>query len=540
VTIRGYNQTATTPVSLLLGGNSTAVVKMVRGGAISVGVYSYDNRFGTRVLQAPLRFLFLNLPIAVVVRVYFYNPYGVMVGYVERLMVQGGPKGVGPNSFQIIFTGMNWNLRDIWFYGNFPTHLYDATYSIKAYTLGYVPQRDVTNRAGLVTLTRSSVALLIGNEIHLSGPIYKDPMLLSTIPEHDHVIGRVFNASAPSYPLLGAMNGNLTEGTSSLFFRVFGFGGMLFGSALNGQGHFYYVDTDGIRYFDYGLDVGNYTAEIPEFGFKKHFIQLVSRPLIPFNDLFQEKEVILPMVAMAKIYQGVPPDLVRGWVFGNSVNETIPLSWVHVTAENSTSPFSGRYAPTLDGKYDGVGALYLPAGAYNITFSVAFYKSQTGANYQVTWNNDYPLLPPFGLLCPTAGSVAGCDPPLTISSSPSNSAAGAVLLTANLDAPTGTVIGDATYSWSTSRGHLNATTGPVVLWAPSSPADYNATISVSALVKTRSGASILSRNITLSYQAVPEFSHLQIISIVTLFLACAGLSFNRRPRKPRQSLARFC
>jgi len=208
---------------------------------------------------------------------------------------------------------------------------------------------------------------------------------------------------------------------------------------------------------------------------------------------------------------------------------------VHVTA---TNPSYSRYAPTLDGKYDGVGALYLPEGVYNLTFSVNFYKDQTAPNYRVTWNDNYSILPPFGLLCPTAGSVGGCDPPLTISSSPSNSTTGAVLLTASIDLPARNAAYTVTYSWSATRGHLNATTGRAVLWVPGSMAGKSVTFFASALIKTRSGAALVSQNITLSYQPVPEFSQVSVISFVTFLLAFAILLVNRKSRRPNPSFSR--
>jgi len=53
--------------------------------------------------------------------------------------------------------------------------------------------------------------------------------------------------------------------------------------------------------------------------------------------------------------------------------------------------------------------LNLPQGTYNITFSVAFYISQTISNLVVQWDGSYEAHPPVGPLCPI--SLSSCDPP---------------------------------------------------------------------------------------------------------------------------------
>jgi hypothetical protein len=186
---------------------------------------------------------------------------------------------------------------------------------------------------------------------------------------------------------------------------------------FTGQGHLYYVAPDGTRYFDYGLDVDKFSTQIPEFGFNKHFMQISPSVTVTFDDLLEEKDAFLNVVAMGRIIQGPrenPKALVTGWVTGIRVNDTIPLSWVRIEAVNSTA---SRFAPTLDGRYDLQGALNLPAGTYNVTFSVAFYQPQTQVAFAVQWNATYTLLPPLGPLCPTADpsvcSAAASSPQTT-------------------------------------------------------------------------------------------------------------------------------
>ena len=417
VNIRGYEEEEITsgPYSLPLGSNQTVTIRMTRAGAFQVSAVSFNNRFGSRALQAEKPFRFLNLSIPVRARIYFYDAGGRIVGYEERPLVQG-INGVSLTSFTIIFAGQNWSLREIWFFGYAPTHLATGTYSIKGYTLGYVQQRDIFGYVELVSLGRAFVPLLIANELDITSPIFSEPSLFWHTPEHDHAIGEAYSGGG----LAGALPVNMTSNDPTLVFPIFGFGAMLnvscnsilqCTSTFSGQGHFFYVAPDGTRYFDYGLDTDTYLAKVPEFGFNKHFTTIIPSFMIDFPDLGLGEDVFLNLYAMARIRQDTfSSSLVTGWVAGNSLVEVIPLSWVSVQATNGTFTKS---VPTLDGRYDGVGALNLPAGIYDITFSVANYESQTLSGVQVTWNSTYVILPPLGPLCPTADpGVCGSPFPL--------------------------------------------------------------------------------------------------------------------------------
>jgi len=412
--IRGYTQAPSTRGTSVQAGQVTSMtVKMIRAGAVRGSVASYDNRPGTRALQAPIPWLFLNRPFPVRARVYFYTSQWRTVGYVEVFMVLGIPNGVEEETFSYLFAGRKPTLRDIWFFGEIPQHFDTADYNIKAFTLGYVQQAPVNGMAVLTTLTgMPTVYLLVGNEIDLTGPVVFDPgALLGQIPENDHVTATTDGLTQPANndyscistrgALQGAINYNASLGDQILDLPVFGFGGLLVNKTINGQGHFYYVSPSGARWCDYGLDVGNYTALIPEFGFTKHFMQF---PIaVNFADLFLEEGVVGSVIAMASIYGDVNGQ-VANW-------SDVPLSWVRVEATNGAID---RYVPTLDGFYDGVGALFLPAGTYNITISVAFYQAKNWTNYPillnryVDWNQPVEINPPP--LCPV--TALGCtDPP---------------------------------------------------------------------------------------------------------------------------------
>jgi hypothetical protein len=175
-----------------------------------------------------------------------------------------------------------------------------------------------------------------------------------------------------------------------------------------GQGHFYYVPPSGgcieaqdtsTCTFDYGLDALTYTAALPEFGFTVHFMQVLQLPVVSFNDLLLQQGVFLQAIQMALIYQG-PISVVAGYCnsppasgfcYVTRPSNLAPLSWAQVQASNSTY---SRVAPTFDGLYDGVGALFVPAGTYTITFSDVQYQSQTMTNQIVQWGGSYALTPP--------------------------------------------------------------------------------------------------------------------------------------------------
>lgn len=427
VQIRGYEQYTTEPITLLAGSNQTMSIRMVRGGAIQIAAYSYDNRPGTRAIQALMPFRFATgLPggftISARARVYVYDSADTAVGYIERLIAVGVPCTplscglVAPNFFQGVFAGQNWSLREIWFFHNAtggdlqPTHLTADTYSVSGYTLGYVQQGPVSTPMRLGGFAGVRVILFLGNEIDLTVPVFFEPSLFGIIPEHDHALAQTSVGGL----LQGAVNGNLTAGIATLDFPIFGFGAMVQNTTLNGQGHFFYVSRDGVRFFDYGLDLGTYTTQLPEFGFNRHFTTLGPVPA-SFSDLFLESGVFLNLLLMARISSST--GLVMGWcadLLGQCVLDVVPLSWVTVQAANATNIATIASAPTLDGQYVGVGALFLPAGTFTITFSVgrsvAFYEPQN-TTLTVNWGDDHAVLPPLQYLCPTAGSSHCTDPP---------------------------------------------------------------------------------------------------------------------------------
>jgi hypothetical protein len=114
---------------------------------------------------------------------------------------------------------------------------------------------------------------------------------------------------------------------------------------------------------------------------------VATQPVVQFNDLFWEKGTYLKVYQMARIVQGLK---VTGYT--DPPLDIAPLSWAQVQASNGTY---FRAVSTFDGQYEGVGALDLPAGTYNITFTDVQYHSQSVLNFQVQWANVYSLTPPI-------------------------------------------------------------------------------------------------------------------------------------------------
>ena len=410
VYVRGYELTSVSPASIAItnGGNATAAAYMSQGGAFEITTSSWDTILGTRNLtQACLPWRFLDSSIPVRARVYFFGSTG-SVGYVEVLMATRGNGQPIQNStlsgvlnftictFKVVFAGQNWNLQKIWFYGDLPTFVGNDNYTVESETLGYVAQfpPGITSTNSLLGFSQNSVTLLYGNEIDETVPIYSNPQTLSKTPEYDHAIGQAFSG-----PLLGAEMTNLTAGQSNLDFNVYGFGGMQLNITINfngtqiplcvtdvflsgvqnicGQGHFLYVDPSGTSYVDYGLDLGNYTAEVPEFGFTARFLQVFPPPYVSFTDLLLRTGVVFPMVQMGSILlQGSGTCTSESSICGYTSPPGLlaPLSWAQVQATNAN--YTGTVS-TADGSYYGVEALFLPAGTYNVTFSDVGYEPQT-------------------------------------------------------------------------------------------------------------------------------------------------------------------
>jgi hypothetical protein len=415
VSVRGYDQLGATSFTIHQGKLREMNLLMAQGGVLQVQLFSYNNRPGSRALQALRQWVFLNNSIPVRARVYVFTSHLGVVGFVECALVSGGPCNIGKYSLRVNFAGQNPSLREIWFYGQSPTRLagdtsYEPYYVVKAFTLGYVQASEFTVPVYRLDVRGAWVPLLIGNKIGVTAPVRRGEGL-GKILENDFAVGEVYG-NGTDVSLAGAVSGNFSAQTPTFLLPVFGFGGMVNDGNLEGQGHFFYVSPhitpdsslcQSNRCFDYGLDVGVYSAEIPEFGFNEHLIQFTSSPVVDLPDLSLEHGVIFSVIIMAKVISGTGPyDFVNGL---DADLQDIPLSWARVEAIDNSQHID-RLVPTLDGRYIGEGALFLPAGNYTIVFSSPFYQSWTyPVAFTVQWSQGPLRLLP-NPLCPEGATCA--------------------------------------------------------------------------------------------------------------------------------------
>jgi hypothetical protein len=345
VWIRGYLPGEVREVSVGEGGNETVTVNMVRGGAAQVTVGSWNNKPGTRMAQASQPWRHMDLSPSPVLRVYFYDAWGGEVGYAESVLQVGSP-GVSDAMATLNFTGHNWTIDEITLQGYVPTTLKTGNHTLRAHTYGYIQPRELLINIYPGVLVRSYVTLLIGCGIHGNVPLMTNGLF----------IGLTENATMRAEVILNdVLKGtdvvNATVGTSLFSFNTYG---------LHSRGHFFYVDENGIKWKDYGLDTGTYRINIPILGYDRKFYQ----PM-PINAYLQglsfEVGINFHVERMIKIYGIVTGDTFTG------VPPVVTLAWVKVKTNSYT-------AYTFDGDY----ALHLPpsAGAL-VTYSVSGYKSVT-------------------------------------------------------------------------------------------------------------------------------------------------------------------
>ncbi|MEM3678198.1 MAG: hypothetical protein QW176_08660 [Candidatus Bathyarchaeia archaeon] len=339
VWIRGYLQKEIPTVTLSEMGNSTVTVWMKRGGALDVTVYSYHSKPGTRLIQAPTPWRFLELCPPPHLRIYVYGEGGAEIGYAEKILRLGEP-GVTETSARLNFTGHNWPLEMIYL-GYLPTAIDQGNYRIEGYTYGYVQAREVSVYIPISQMVSLAFPLLIGCGIHGSVPLMADALFVSLTENATARVEALLEGS-----LMGVNVTRAAVGDSSLSFHIYGF---------YGRGHFFYVDPEGYRWRDYGLDTGNYSVHVPEFGYDRHFMQEVEVYAdLPW--LMMERGVYFPVQRMIKIY-----GTVTGFDYLGHVHV---LSWVNIYS-------AGRETYSMDGYY----AIHLPRDtSFEVAYSMPGYR----------------------------------------------------------------------------------------------------------------------------------------------------------------------
>ena len=147
---------------------------------------------------------------------------------------------------------------------------------------------------------------------------------------------------------MGTSTFDATAGMPTFNFSTYGF---------FGRGHFFYVDSAGYEWNDYGLDAGNYSVIIPEFGYHRRFQQLITVSA-DLPELGWEVGVFFTMERLIRI-----TGVVTGY---NKDHLPVLLIWASATANGVTS-----YT------YDGDFYIHVPAGTYTVTFSCPGYADQS-------------------------------------------------------------------------------------------------------------------------------------------------------------------
>jgi hypothetical protein len=344
VWIRGYVQESLDEFTIgTMASNVTCPIDMQRAAAVQVTVESWNTKITSRRPQAPQPWRFLEWCPPPRLRVYFYRG-GVEVGYAESILRLGYP-GVTETTATLNFTGHNWSTDYIIFEGYVPTSLDVGNYTMKAYTYGYIQMEEFSFHLALGDFARLFMRLFIAGEIHGDVPLMMNGLFVTLTA---NVTVR------PEVQLGGSLKGvNVTDvpkDSSRFGFSTYGF---------FGRGHFFYVDPQGSRWRDYGLDTGNYTVYVPEFGY------LEDRRFMQTLDIYANVPYLETMVGV--VFHVDRMVRVFGTVAGLDNNDRpVLLVWASISAQGRVS-----YS------YDGDFMLHLPSGTGSVTFECPGYKSQT-------------------------------------------------------------------------------------------------------------------------------------------------------------------
>jgi len=164
VWIRGYVQAEIEDFTLGEAGNQSVTIDMLRGGATQVTVMSMSSKPGTRVQQARMNWTFWEGCPPPRLRIYFYDSLGAEVGYTEAILAAGYP-GVTESTATLNFTGHNWSMDQIVYFGHVPNALDEGNYAVEAYTYGYIQTREASINIGLSQFVPTAFPLLIGCRI---------------------------------------------------------------------------------------------------------------------------------------------------------------------------------------------------------------------------------------------------------------------------------------------------------------------------------------------------------------------------------------
>lgn len=353
--IRGYIQEEIATFSISEGGNVTQTIDLRRGGSTTVTVTSNVVRPGTRWPQQPTEFWRfidedtgeLSLCPPPRIRVYFYSSLGSEIGYAETILYSGGA-GVLNNTATLNFSGHNWLIDDIIYRGFIPNALVADDYTLRAHTYGYIHAEDITITISLSQFSPTHVGvafpLLLGCFIGGGVDFAMNDIFLSLTEDTPIWTHAIFDGTT----LMGTYVVDAQTDWPGFIFTTYGF---------YGRGHFFYVDPQGYRWKDYGLENGTYNILIPEFGFTRRFLQEVDTST-NLAELGWGSEVFFSLERLVKISGNI-----QGY---NKDRVPVVLVWATIDTDGRTSySFNGDFH------------VHVPSGTYDVTFSSPGYISQS-------------------------------------------------------------------------------------------------------------------------------------------------------------------
>ena len=368
IRIRGYSQATNDNVTLVLGSNQTLTVNLAAGGAIKTTLVSGMAWPCTTRIQTTVEWLYLRAPVHYRARIYYYDASQFSYGYTERMIASGQPN-VTDTTLTTVFGGMNYALAEVIYWGERPTVLSPKTYSLKAFTYGYV-QSAWPSMYVEYYCSSAMINMLLGNSLNFTGVLIRAEVFYRLV-ENVSYRADLFDENGS---FVGGQIGNATVGSSSIFLNCRGFGGL---------GHFFFVTPDGVRHYDYGFGKGNFSLSVRRFGYLYRFgqtdVPTWGSPPFSFKCLSWEVERIQRVYLMNKLY---------GVVYGLSDGVRLRVSWAMVFVTDF-----GEVSMTLDGDY----WIFMPNGRSGVQFSLVGYAGQ-GTGYIVVSGGAEVQLPPIELI----------------------------------------------------------------------------------------------------------------------------------------------
>jgi len=336
VHVRGYLQPDIARILVNEGSNSSCSVILLRQGALSSVVRSTETSGGSQV-EVP--WAYRGLTPEPYLRVYVYGYGGFEVGYVETRISSSAPVTSTP---LLNFTGRNSSIGDITYQGHVPNCLAEGSYTLRAFTFGYIQRRDVIVTVSDGVAVQTAMQLYRGLDVN--GTVWiRAGGFPSSLTEDVEVKVEAYGSSGV---LAAVALARSYAGAGSFNFTLIG---------LRGMGHFFYVTPDGQRMKDCGFQAGKYSVKVYDFGNEWRY--RVQRQI---TVQIQASGSTMYIIAsrMSKVF---------GKVWGtNPDGIQIPLSWVKVTAGN-------EFSFSIDGRY----ILHVQEDISQVAFSLPWYSEKS-------------------------------------------------------------------------------------------------------------------------------------------------------------------